>query len=273
MHLKSSSALRTLGTSELALDAIEREIESFCSQIYRQVAEARRSIANSAAATQLGDHPLAWLPYRPVQHEPLSWSFGDLQLRTRFDLTAPLPGQRLTESIGVASIQPSFYVDAVFTVETIALVEGSLSANLKGFIAVTATTLGLMLAAFATPPGQDWYDDRCYDQRIERTIQGQQYTVDSVWRVDLTSLRELMLQDLNYDESSISTELRALRVANVQLALKLAQGSPSIDGKAGPETRAALSLYATSKNLPPETPISDVRLRGLLLEELQHTHR
>lgn len=268
-----------MSSDALALAAIEAEIESFCSQVCRQFAGARNLFENRTAPTSRSDQLLPWLPLRRGRQDPFAFYILEPRLETRLNLARPLAGQHLSESIEVAGFQPSAYQAIaanpfLFLIETIELEDGSLVAKITGFIKVTSAALMLAFAAFASPYGQQQYTDYQFSQQIQRTVQGQQCEARSNWQIDLTSLRQLALQDLNYDEPGIRAEVHALRVCNVQLALVLSQGSPTlIDGLAGQATRAALSLFASANNLPANTPIADARLRGLLLEAVQHWRR
>lgn len=263
----------------LALAAVEAEIHSFCAQVCREFAVARKRFADRTAPTSRSDQLLPWLPLRVGPQEPFAFYLRDMHLATRVDLSRGLPGQSMAKPFEIAGFQPSAYQGLagrpfLFSIETIALEDGSLIAKIKGTLKFSAAALALALAAFASPYGQQQYSDYQFTQRIERTVQGQECHANSTWHVDLGSLRQLALQDLNYAQPGISDQVHALRVCNVQLALALSQGSPAlVDGAAGQRTREALALFASARNLPAKTSISDERLRGLLLDELQHWRR
>lgn len=263
----------------LALAAVEAEIESFCAQVCRDFAGARRLFGDRTAPTSRSEQLLPWLPLRIGPQDPFAYYIREARLAPRLVLSRPLAGQAIAESIDVAGFQPSAYQSIaarpfLFSIEAVALEDGSLVAKIKGVIKFGAAALTLALAAFATPYGQQHYTEYQFTQQIERTVQGQQCQAQSTWRIDLSSLRQLALHDLNYAERGISDQVHALRVCNVQLAVALSQGSPAlIDGLPGQQTRAALALYAASKGLSANTSIADARLRGLLLDELQHWRR
>lgn len=204
---------------------------------------------------------------------PLTLTLPLQQLSTRFSLRQPLPGQCLEGPIEIASFAASGYPQLVarpfvFIIEGVELVDGCLVAKIRGFFGLAVVALPLVFAALATPPGQDRYNDWKFSQHIERTASGQLCKTRANRNINLSSLRTLGLEALNYAQSGLRSEERALRVCNVQLALAVAQGSPRlIDGKDGIATRKALSLYAAQKGLP--VTIQDERLRRLLLEELQ----
>lgn len=263
----------------LALAAIEAEIEAFCSQVCREFAGARDLFARSTAPTSRTDQLLPWLPLRQGRQDPFAFYLREPRLSERFALNRPLVGQEFVDSVEVAGFQPSAYQNVaadpiLFLVETVRLEDGSLLATITGVIKFTTAALALALAAFATPYGQQQFNDYTFSSQIQRTVHGQQCDATANWQVELRALQQLGMRDLNYAEPGIPNEVHALRVCNVQLALALAQGSPRlIDGLPHQATRAALSLYSTSKGLPQNLSITDDGLRGLLLEELQHRRR
>jgi hypothetical protein len=268
-----SEYLSTPRGRSAALLETDANVEQFCIRIAREFADSRASFAELTSSSNLSDQLLPWLPWRLGEHSPLAITLLLGQLSARFSIERPLPGQRLERSIDIASVAASSYPQVqarplIFILEEVRFEDGSLISKIKGFFVVTGATLTLAIGALATPPGQDFYYDLKFSNRIEETVKGQSCNTIASWNIDLSSLRALGLDALNYEKPGLKDEERALRVCNVQLALITAQGSPKlIDGKDGLATRNALKYYAAQKGLP--ASIQDERLRGFLLEELQ----
>ena len=268
----------------MALDAIEAQGFEFSTRLAQAFVTARDALG-SLVRQPLEKEPLIpWLPMIESHGEPLSIELVVGGLAADFDLARELKGQRSDRGLTLATFQVSWHSrlqtrPIYVVIETVVLDGGSVVGWIKGhiLIIVACTSLSvsatsLMVSVEGNPQTQEWISDVRFEHHINQLVQGQRCDVYANWHLDLASLRSLGTEMLNYAEPGLSAEEKALRVCNLQLALRVAQGSPRlIDGVAGSDTAQALRDYATTQALPAD--IRNETLRAALLRQLQHFRR
>lgn len=252
----------------LALDLIEAQISAFGVAVGQRFLRQRDHIVGTIAPSSDEVALVPWLVTNILDRRFAARQQSGY-LVAAFDVNRPLGGQsarRVQEPAAIIFLSGPDFPMRPFAVviEEVYLDEGSIWGKVKGTVEFSAAALVLAGAVFASPPVQDWR----FEQKVEQTVQGQMCSGNAEWQIDLRYLDELVPESLNFEAHDISPEERTMRVCNVQLALKLAQGSPfKIDGIAGTRTKQALKDFAKSKGLP--DTIDNETLRASLLQELQ----
>jgi len=163
--------------------------------------------------------------------------------------------------------QPLFKTElASIVIESVAFAEGSLRGSIMGTLRVLGLTIPLLtpfVGPAVTPPFAHWYEEQQFEKKIEMTVLGQPCTVYSTWKYDVESLRQASIEELNFASPGLSESEKRNRICNVQVALKLEQGSPDkIDGLWGPASKEALAHFARTHRVPAD--IKSEALRGEL---------
>jgi hypothetical protein len=166
-------------------------------------------------------------------------------------------------------MRPLFTLElASVVVESATFEDGSLWAKVKAKLRVVVVTLPMIIPLVGAPLGpvwEQWHRDHQFQQKIETSVAGQQCTVYATWNVDAKELRAQSLGALNPLAPGLTAAARSMRMCNVQLAMRLDQGSPEkIDGQWGPATKTALENFAKRHNVPAD--LNSEVTRGALWE-------
>lgn len=271
------TAEMTVDTSEnpsplRALELMERGLIDYSALLAQQLRNARDHLAQKVPFSRHGNPLLPWLPNQTVSPSlPLIVRCGELA--SRFALVRPLPGQSLRQAYTAATIPISLYSDAEIrpielTLEQIELVAGSLHGIVKGALTFATGAITFIATAFAVPPVLNGYHKQIQEHRIQTVLQGEECNDRGRFRLQIEDLDKIGPEQFDFAAPNLSAGERALRVCNTQIALKMAQGSPSaIDGVLGQDTKNALRDYSHMKNLPND--IHNQTLRGQLLRDLR----
>lgn len=249
-----------------ALHEVERQLHDFASRIAQQIVRSREDWQQRVRTPSTRKPMLPWLALPTEEEQQLTLTVSG-QYIDAFEVETSLYGQGFYGEVTLATLPVGDDQFVTITVTQIELIEGSLKSKIRGTIMITIASLTLIITA-ASPIIQDEYDDWRFETRLVVMVEGEECQGRARFTVDLHQLRALGIDALNVEEPGITEEERAIRVCNVQLALNVAQNSPAlIDGKPGPQTRAALAAFAERHDLPAD--LSNETLRGLLLQHLQ----
>lgn len=267
-----------------ALYAVEAVIHQIVIDLNHAIDEAMAVVRTAGVQWSIDAQLFPWLPWpdRNVQVQ-----LGRGYLPSVLDFSRPLTEQRIegTQKLAAIALQPSVFFHlgsqlkeylfpaaepprpfyslelASVAVESLRFEHGSLKGIGKAVLAV----LVVMAPLAATPVIQEKYDEYKIQKKIETQVAGQPCTLDVTWKHDLKTLREISLDAFNFNAPGLSPVERRERICNVQLALKLVQGSPDkIDGFWGPISQAALAHFAKQRGLPAD--IKSELLRGHLYQ-------
>jgi hypothetical protein len=247
---------------QILLTEFDQQIATFAMRLSHSVLLTRDILQKRFINPDFNEQFFPWLR-RTFEEQKII--LNQRQLQDNFEVTKPLIGQSHSGLLKVASFLVGENVPVSIYIQQIVIKEGSIISKIKGFIAINGVVLILF---FGQPFYNTYYNGKVKESKVEHIIEGIPHNLTIQWHFDIPDLQKLGIESLNYAEVGLTMEEKRNRVANVQLCLKLAQGSPEkTDGYAGALTKRAQKDYARSKNLPND--ITDEALRAQLLKEVK----